>query len=93
MRQALRAAPAGHDPERATRVSEDHIGRGKANVACECEIESSAHAEPANCCDNRLGGIFNRAKNALAVERKFERVRRGQFRELRDFQNLSTRCE
>lgn len=65
-REALRAAPASEDAERAAGMREDSVRLGDANVAREREVETAAHAEATDRCDDWVGRKFDCAEDPLA---------------------------
>ena len=73
-RQALRTAPSGHDAERCPAMPEDRGSGGDAQIACERQIESAAHAVAFDGSDDRRGVSIDCLHQPLPCRGERERV-------------------
>ena len=81
-RQPLRSSPACDEPQRCTTMCENRIRRGDSPVASESQIESTAHAVPADGRADWSGEALYRGHKRLANAREFASLGRGQGRNL-----------
>ena len=54
-RQPLRASPTSDQSESGAAMSEDRVGRGDPAMACQSEVEASAHAMAFDGCNHGRG--------------------------------------